>query len=70
MSKEENKYAEASIIIFYNIYRNAIDCIREVYAEKTEIISRNAFDHLLWYGNKGIEIRRKNEVTLTELLNK
>ena len=69
-SKEENKYEDASIIIFYNIYRNAIDCIREVYAEKTEIISRNAFDHLLWYGNKGIEIRRKNEVTLTELLNK
>lgn len=59
---------EDATVIFYQIYRNAIDKIREISAEDGELISRNAFDHLLWYGNKK---NRKNELkgkTLKEIL--
>ena len=44
-----------AIVIFYQIYRKAIDKIREISSEDGKLISRNAFDHLLWYGNKKIE---------------
>lgn len=34
----------------YKQYRNAVDMIRNATDEK---ISRNGFDHLLWYYHKG-----------------
>ncbi len=47
--ERENKYIE-----FYKEYQKLIDDIREVAAKKynKQKISRNGFDHILWYTNK------------------
>ena len=59
---------EDATVIFYQIYRNAIDKIREISAKDGDLISRNAFDHLLWYGNKKNRKNDLKEKTLKEIL--
>ena len=59
---------EEATVIFYQIYRNAIDKIREISSEDGKLISRNAFDHLLWYGNKKNRKNELKEKTLKEIL--
>lgn len=66
---KDNQYNEESILIFYKIYRDAIDAIRKNSANGGNLISRNAFDHLLWYGNKGPATTTIKELSLEEILN-
>lgn len=55
-----NEHKQYTVIDFqdYNTYSHVIDQIRENVANETGyLISRNGFDHLLWYYHKGHPIR-------------
>lgn len=54
---------------FYKTYSDVIDRIRKAVRENGQEISRNGFDHLLWYYHKGYDIRgnKKGKVNLKDI---
>lgn len=54
-NKTSDYIKKYNILTYYSVYRDAVDAIREKAKKQNtnEIISRNGFDHLLWYYHKG-----------------